>query len=53
MAPEDDWHAITEAAFRWQLNDDAMASDLLADGIRRFAKDQVALETLLQEEGVI
>ncbi|WP_290538638.1 transaldolase [Alcanivorax sp.] len=53
VAPEDDWQAVTEAAFRWQLNDDAMASDLLADGIRRFANDQVALETLLQEEGVI
>ena len=37
----------------WQLNDDAMASDLLADGIRRFAKDQQALETLLIDEGVI
>ena len=32
---------------------DAMASDLLADGIRRFANDQLALEALLQEEGVI
>ena len=53
MAPEDDWQAVTEAAFRWQLNDDAMASDLLADGIRRFANDQLALEALLQEEGVI
>ena len=53
VAPEDDWQAVTEAAFRWQLNDDAMASDLLADGIRRFANDQLALEALLQEEGVI
>lgn len=53
VAPQDDWVPVNEAAFRWQLNDDAMASDLLADGIRRFAKDQHALETLLIEEGVI
>jgi transaldolase len=39
---------VTEQAFRWALNDDAMASDLLSDGIRRFAHDQEALETLLK-----
>ena len=38
---------LAEAAFRWQHNDDAMANDKLADGIRRFAADQQALETLL------
>jgi len=53
VAPQDDWTPVNEAAFRWQLNGDAMASDLLADGIRRFAKDQQALETLLIDEGVI
>jgi len=53
VAPQDHWTPVNEAAFRWQLNDDAMASDLLADGIRRFAKDQQALETLLIDEGVI
>jgi transaldolase len=38
---------LDEAAFRWQHNEDAMATDKLADGIRRFAQDQVKLETLL------
>ena len=47
VAPESDWTPVNEPAFRWQMNDDPMACDLLADGIRRFAKDQQALETLL------
>jgi transaldolase len=38
---------LSEATFRWRLNDDPMASDLLADGIRRFARDQEALEALM------
>ncbi|RZH99639.1 transaldolase, partial [Staphylococcus condimenti] len=32
---------------RWQLNEDAMATDKLADGIRRFAADQRKLEAML------
>ncbi|WP_240095414.1 transaldolase [Thermomonas flagellata] len=39
--------ALAEADFRWQLNEDAMASDKLAEGIRKFAADQRALEALL------
>jgi len=38
-----------EAAFRYVLNDDAMASDKLADGIRLFAADAVKLEKLIEE----
>lgn len=38
---------LGETAFRWQHNEDAMATDRLADGIRRFAQDQVKLEALL------
>ena len=38
---------LDEAAFRWQHNEDAMATEKLADGIRRFAADQVRLEHLL------
>ncbi|ALN64962.1 transaldolase [Lysobacter antibioticus] len=38
---------LDEAAFRWQHNEDAMATDKLADGIRRFAADQRKLEDLL------
>ncbi|MDF0750080.1 transaldolase [Marinobacter sp. 71-i] len=36
--------ALTEAAFRWGHNQDPMANDKLADGIRRFAADQDELE---------
>lgn len=42
--------ALTEASFRWNLNQDPAAGDLLADGIRRFTADQQALEKLLKEE---
>jgi transaldolase len=38
---------ITEAEFRWGHNEDAMATDKLADGIRKFAVDQRKLEALL------
>ena len=37
---------LTESAFRWMLNEDAMATEKLADGIRRFAADQIKLEAL-------
>jgi transaldolase len=42
-------HALTynEAAFRYALNDDVMASDKLAEGIRLFAADAVKLEQLI------
>lgn len=43
---------LSEAGFRWQLNDDAMATEKLAEGIRKFAEDQVALEKLLSEQSV-
>lgn len=39
---------LTESEFRFALNADAMANDRLADGIRRFAVDQVALEKLVR-----
>jgi transaldolase len=35
---------VAEVAFRAQLNDDAMASEKLAEGIRTFAADAVKLE---------
>ncbi|TDK27165.1 transaldolase [Luteimonas aestuarii] len=38
---------ITEARFRWDHNEDAMATDKLADGIRKFAADQRKLEALV------
>ena len=41
--------ALDETAFRWQHNEDAMATEKLAEGIRKFAADQVKLESLLRE----
>ncbi|MET0332113.1 MAG: transaldolase [Dyella sp.] len=38
---------LSEAAFRFGHNEDPMATDKLADGIRKFAVDQRKLETLL------
>jgi transaldolase len=37
-----------EAQFRWALNEDAMATEKLAEGIRAFAADAVKLEKLMQ-----
>ncbi len=39
--------APLEAEFRYQLNDDAMATEKLAEGIRNFVVDQIKLETLI------
>jgi len=43
-------HATTynETGFRWALNDDAMATEKLADGIRAFASDAARLEQLIE-----
>ena len=38
---------LTESAFRWQMNEDAMATEKLAEGIRGFTADQIKLEDLL------
>ncbi len=40
--------SLVEDAFRWQQNEDAMATEKLAEGIRNFAADQIKLEKLLQ-----
>ena len=39
--------SLDEGAFRWALNEDAMATEKLAEGIRLFARDQEKLEALL------
>ncbi len=39
--------ALDEPGFRWALNEDAMATEKLAEGIRQFARDQEKLESLL------
>lgn len=38
--------AIDQHSFRWAHNEDAMATEKLAEGIRAFARDQEKLETL-------
>ncbi|MEK9871078.1 MAG: transaldolase family protein, partial [Gammaproteobacteria bacterium] len=41
--------SLDESAFRWQMNEDAMATEKLAEGIRNFAADQVKLEQLISD----
>ena len=38
---------LSEPGFRWRLNEDAMATEKLAEGIRAFAADAVKLEQLI------
>jgi transaldolase len=40
---------LNEVQFRWALNEDAMATEKLAEGIRKFALDQCKLENLIQQ----
>ncbi|MFT5592633.1 MAG: transaldolase [Oceanicoccus sp.] len=49
-AQEEKWDTLTESQFRWHLNEDAMATEKLAEGIRNFTKDIVLLEALLTSE---
>lgn len=39
----------SENAFRWAMNEDAMATEKLAEGIRNFTADQIKLEKLLSK----
>jgi transaldolase len=38
---------LNQADFRWMHNEDAMATEKLAEGIRNFTRDQETLEALL------
>ncbi len=40
--------SLDEKTFRWMLNEDAMATDKLAEGIRKFAADIVKLEGIIK-----
>jgi len=40
--------SLNEAQFRWLLNEDAMATEKLSEGIRKFAQDAVKLESHLR-----
>ena len=50
QSDETKWPELTEAQFRWELNEDAMGTEKLAEGIRNFTKDLVSLEALLTKE---
>jgi transaldolase len=39
---------LDEKKFRWMHNEDPMANEKLAEGIRNFAKDLVKLEELIK-----
>lgn len=41
---------IDEKTFRWMLNEDAMSTEKLSEGIRQFAKDLSALRTMVAKE---
>ena len=41
---------MAEATFRWEINEDAMATEKLAEGIRGFTVDQIKLEKSLAEK---
>ena len=40
---------IDEKTFRWMMNEDAMATEKLAEGIRKFTKDLVKLEKQIMQ----
>jgi transaldolase len=48
--PEVHYRPGDEAAFRFALNEDAMATEKLAEGIRAFAVDSAKLDKLIQEQ---
>ncbi|CAH0386158.1 unnamed protein product [Bemisia tabaci] len=41
--------SYNEAQFRWELNEDKMATDKLSEGIRKFADDARKLKKILQD----
>lgn len=49
-ACQDEKIQLDEAQFRWAFNNDAMATEKLAEGIRLFAQDTVKLETRLASQ---
>ncbi len=41
---------MDEKSFRWMMNDDPMATEKLAEGIRKFGQDTVECEKLIKEK---
>jgi transaldolase len=44
------WDTIDEKTFRWELNEDAMATEKLSEGIRKFAEDFGKLKKIVSEK---
>lgn len=49
VTSKDPERRLDETRFRWELNADAMATEKLAEGIRKFHDDELALKKLLAE----
>jgi transaldolase len=47
---EDEKIELDEKTFRWMLNEDAMATEKLAEGIRGFTADLIKLEDMIKEQ---
>lgn len=41
---------VTEKVFRWELNQDAMATEKLSEGIRKFSEDLEKLESIIKQK---
>ncbi|CAG8483035.1 16129_t:CDS:2 [Cetraspora pellucida] len=54
LAPNDNEPKVTydERSFRWDLNEDAMATEKLSEGIRKFAQDNQTLKNELRKHFV-
>jgi transaldolase len=44
------FQSLDEKAFRWAMNEDAMATEKLAEGIRAFGKDLVSLREMVKKQ---
>jgi len=47
--PTEARQSLEQSQFRWAMNEDPMATEKLAEGIRQFARDQEKLEKLLAD----
>lgn len=47
---KDEKVSLDEATFRWMLNEDAMATEKLSEGIRKFSADLIKLEDSIKDQ---
>ena len=47
---DDEKVALNEKQFRWELNEDAMSTEKLAEGIRKFSQDIIDLEKIIAQK---